>query len=136
MPCSILSSANISSFLGENGILLGASAGVTAVLIGLAFYIPHLPVRLFFVVQVQLWQVAAGVFILDLFRVATSQNPGGSLAHIGGAVFGYYLISQLRKGRDLADTGYAYVQCSGEGFQAQAQTEESLFFGKENDDCR
>ncbi len=79
--------------------LVGASAGVVAVLIACATYVPKLPVRLFFVLQVPLWVVAA-IAVVSYITGVTGANGGGNLAHLGGAVVGYLFVTQLRKGSD------------------------------------
>ncbi len=104
---------NVSTVFEGNSVLLGASAGVWGVIAALTFYVPNLPVRVFFVLQVKLWHVAIALFIGDLMRLSNFDNPGGMLAHIGGAIFGYFLISQLRKGKDISTTGYAYANAFG-----------------------
>ena len=104
---------NVSSVFEGQSMLLGASAGVWGVVAALTFYVPNLPVRLFFVLQVKLWHVAIALFIGDLLNLSNFQNPGGMLAHIGGAIFGYFLIAELRKGNDLSEKAHAYTNALG-----------------------
>jgi membrane associated rhomboid family serine protease len=94
---------NFSPSLGT-GYLLGASAGVWGVVAAIALYVPNLPVRLFFALKVKLWHVAIFMFIGDLISLSNYINPGGMLAHLGGAIFGYYMVTQLRKGKDISET--------------------------------
>lgn len=93
----------------DSGFLLGASAGVWGVVAAIAIYIPNLPVKLFFVLEVKLWQIVVSLFFIDLIAFSNFENPGGMLAHFGGAVFGYFFISQLKKGKDWSETVYAYL---------------------------
>ena len=73
--------------------MVGASAGITAIVIGIATYIPNYQLQLRFVGYVKVWQLA-GVFILfDLISLAGG-NGGGHIAHLGGALFGYLYVSQ------------------------------------------
>ena len=104
---------NVSNVFEGQSMLLGASAGVWGVVAALTFYVPNMPVRLFFVLQVKLWHVAIFMFIGDLLSLSRFENPGGMLAHFGGALFGYFLVTQLRKGKDWSDTGYAYANALG-----------------------
>jgi len=104
---------NISNVFEGQSMLIGASAGVWGVVAALTFYVPNLPVRLFFVLQVKLWHVAIFMFIGDLLSLSRFENPGGMLAHFGGALFGYFLVTQLRKGKDWSNTGYAYANALG-----------------------
>ena len=78
---------------------MGASAGVVAVLVAVATYVPKLPVRLFFILEVPLWVVAA-MAVLSYIAGVTGTNSGGHLAHLGGAAVGYFFVLQLRKGAD------------------------------------
>lgn len=81
----------------------GASAGVMAILIAVAAYVPRFPVRLFFVLNVQLWMVAVFVLFLDLMNIGDGNNVGGHIAHFGGALFGYLSIRQLQRGSDITE---------------------------------
>jgi len=80
-------------FEGRVHTLVGASAGVTAIVVGIATYIPNYQLQLRIFGYVKLWKLA-GVFILfDLISLAGG-NGGGHIAHIGGALFGYFYVSQ------------------------------------------
>ena len=87
-------------FQSKAGYLLGASASVSALMVFAATYSPNISFR-FFMVTIKLWQLAVGLFLLDLFRLGSGNNPGGMLSHIGGAVFGYLYAVQLAKGNDI-----------------------------------
>ena len=79
--------------------LVGASAGVVAVLVAAATYVPNMPVRLFFILEVKLWMVAA-LAVISYIAGVSGNNSGGHLAHLGGAALGYIFVLQLRKGND------------------------------------
>ncbi|WP_299435480.1 rhomboid family intramembrane serine protease [uncultured Maribacter sp.] len=83
-----------------NTSLIGASAGVTAILIFICTYIPNQEVRLF-IINVKLWYIGAFVVLTDLIRIPTSGNVGGHLAHLGGAALGYFYARQLLNGTDI-----------------------------------
>lgn len=87
-------------FSGVQTSLIGASAGVTAVLIFVCAYIPNQQVRLFFF-NVKLWYIGAFVVLIDLVQIPTGANSGGHLAHLGGALLGYVYARQLLNGRDI-----------------------------------
>ena len=87
-------------FVSKAGYLLGASASVSALMVFAATYSPNISFR-FFMVTIKLWQLAVGLFLLDLFRLGSGTNPGGMLSHIGGGVFGYLYAVQLAKGNDI-----------------------------------
>ena len=81
--------------------LLGASAAVMSVLVGIATHIPHMRVRLILIGSIKFWWIAAFLVVLDVIQIPIS-NPGGHLAHLGGAAFGYVYASQLARGNDFA----------------------------------
>ena len=86
----------------SEAILGGASAGVVAVLIAVTTYIPNFTVRLFFTgFEVKLKYFAAFLVVLDIISIKSS-NPGGHLAHLGGAMYGFYFARQYLKGTDLS----------------------------------
>ena len=81
--------------------LLGASAAVMSVLVGIATHVPHMRVRLLLIGSIKFWWIAAFLVVLDVIQIPIS-NPGGHLAHLGGAAFGYVYAKQLAKGNDFA----------------------------------
>lgn len=80
--------------------ILGASASVMAVLVGIAAYRPDYEVQLLLFGTVRLKWIALVLVVIDLVSVQEGQNSGGHLAHLGGALFGYLASMQLRKGND------------------------------------
>ncbi len=85
---------------GIGSPIMGASAGVMAVLIGLAAYRPELELHLLLLGPVRLKWVALGVLFLDLISIREGNNSGGHIAHLGGALYGYVAGRQLIKGND------------------------------------
>ena len=79
--------------------LVGASAGVMAILIFVATYTPNQEVRLLFI-NVKLQYIGIAFVLIDIVQMPYS-NAGGRLAHLGGAFIGYLYASQLRKGKDI-----------------------------------
>lgn len=80
--------------------IVGASAAVMAVIIAIATYVPNYSVRLFLLGNVKLWHIAVFLLVMDLVQFK-SGNEGGHIAHIGGALIGYFYAKQLRKGKDI-----------------------------------
>jgi membrane associated rhomboid family serine protease len=78
-------------------IALGASASVLAIIVAVATYIPNYNVRLLFIGQVKFKWIALAYVIFDLLSIEKG-NPGGHIAHIGGAFFGFIYILALKKG--------------------------------------
>lgn len=83
-----------------NGLLLGASASVLAILTAIAFYDPNNEIHLSFIGTFQLKYIALFYVLLSVVGISTS-NPGGNIAHLGGAAWGWFYIFQLRKGKDM-----------------------------------
>ncbi len=80
-------------FQGKVVPLVGASAGVSAIVIGIATYIPNYQLNFRFIGYVKLWHLAGIFILLDLLQLAGS-NGGGHFSHLGGALFGFLYVSQ------------------------------------------
>jgi len=80
---------------------LGASAGVLAITVATATLLPDYRIGIMFIGPVALKYIAIVTVFLDLISVSGS-NAGGHIAHLGGAMFGFFYVRQLRQGRDLA----------------------------------
>jgi len=87
-------------FENKRGFLLGASGAVTALMAFIATYSPNTQLRIF-MFNIKLWHIAVFLILADLIQLSTSDNAGGVLAHLGGAVFGYVYAVQLAKGNDI-----------------------------------
>jgi membrane associated rhomboid family serine protease len=86
----------------QNGtILLGASAGVSAVLMAAATLAPNYEIMLF-VWPVRIKYIALARIVLDIIAVKGFVNTGGSVAHLGGVAIGYMFIRLLQQGTDLS----------------------------------
>jgi membrane associated rhomboid family serine protease len=82
-------------------VALGASASILAVLVAIASYVPNYSVNLIFVGPVKLKYIAIIVVVLDILSISKG-NPGGHLAHLGGALWGFFYIYKLKKGKDIS----------------------------------
>jgi len=80
--------------------LLGASASVLAIVVAVAVRQPDYSVNFMFIGSVRLKYVALFMVVTDLLFV-TSGNGGGHIAHLGGALVGWWFTSGLMKGRDV-----------------------------------
>lgn len=76
--------------------LVGASGGVTSVIIAAAVFTPDYELRLFGVISVKLKWIAIFRVLMDLLYLGDGNNDGGQLAHLGGAAFGYFYVRFLR----------------------------------------
>jgi len=81
-------------------IALGASASVMAIVLAISVYVPNFSINLLLIGNVKLKYIAIFVVVLDILSIPSS-NSGGHIAHLGGALFGYLYIAQLRKGRNI-----------------------------------
>ncbi|MFY9311308.1 MAG: rhomboid family intramembrane serine protease [Bacteroidia bacterium] len=84
-----------------NASVIGASGSITAIIIAAATLIPNYRLNLLFVGPVKLVYIALFVVFIDILSLASYDNVGGNLAHLGGALMGYIYIVQYKKGRDL-----------------------------------
>ena len=88
-------------FGASRGVLLGASAGVSALLLFVATYAPDTEIRLFGNFNVKWKHIAIFFVALDLGRLLLGINQGGYISHVGGYLLGYYYAKQLQKGNDI-----------------------------------
>jgi len=87
---------------GNMGFMLGASAAVMAVVAASATLLPDYTISLVFVGPVKLKYIALIYFAIDLISIRTGNNTGGAIAHIGGAIMGFFYIKQLQRGNDIS----------------------------------
>jgi membrane associated rhomboid family serine protease len=94
---------NIAPFFNnvvDTSLMLGASAGVFAIVVGAATLAPNTTFMLLLIGPVKIKYIAIFYVILS-FANTVGANAGGELAHLGGALMGFLYVTQLRKGRDL-----------------------------------
>lgn len=84
----------------DQSVAIGASASVMAIVVAIAAYVPDYTIQLFLFGRIKIKYMALGIFILTSV-MDFSINSGGKLAHIGGAVFGYFYTINIRHGRDM-----------------------------------
>jgi len=82
--------------------MIGASAGVTAIIVATATLIPNVNMNMMFLGPVKLIYVAMFVIFIDVLNMASYDNIGGNISHIGGALMGYLFIVQYKKGVDMS----------------------------------
>lgn len=83
-----------------SSFLLGASASVLAIVVATAVRQPEYQVNFMFIGAVRLKYVALFMVLTDMLFV-TSGNGGGHIAHLGGALAGWWFAAGLQKGRDV-----------------------------------
>lgn len=75
----------------QNATLVGASSGISAILIGLATHIPNYQLKFRFIGYVKLYVIALIFIGWDLISLG-GNNTGGHFAHLGGALYGFFAI--------------------------------------------
>lgn len=79
--------------------IVGASAGVMAMVIATATLLPDYTIYLMFLGPVKLKWLAIAYVILD-FLGTVGANAGGEMAHLGGMLLGFVYVKQLQRGND------------------------------------
>lgn len=90
-----------SNAIHQPGNLIGASAGVMAVIVATAILVPDYEFNLLFFGRVKLKYLAIAAFVLSSV-VDFSVNSGGKVSHVGGAIYGIIYMWRYKKGTDFA----------------------------------
>ncbi len=88
-----------SKFLINASAVVGASAGIRALMIFLGVYMAETEVRII-MFNVKLKYIAIALVVMDVLGLFT-WNQGGNVAHLGGAFLGYLYAIKLRQGKDI-----------------------------------
>lgn len=89
-------------------VMLGASAGVFAVVVGAATFMPNYTIFLMFIGPVKIKYIAI-FYVVLAFAQSTGLNAGGELAHLGGAAMGFFYIRQLQQGTDWGKWIHGFI---------------------------
>ena len=89
----------------HTAVALGASASVLAILVAAATCKPDYRLNLLFFGQLQFKWLAIAFVLIDLLSIS-ADNPGGHIAHLGGAFFGFVYGLLLRK--DFGVKGFTH----------------------------
>jgi len=103
-------------FGASRGILVGASAGISALLLFVGVYMPDSTIRLFNTFTVKWKHIALFFVVIDVGRMLMGINQGGYIAHLGGYLLGFYYAKKLQDGTDI-----------GKGLERLADSFMSLF---------
>lgn len=96
------------AFDGIKPPIVGASAGVMAIVTAAAALMPEARMQLILIGPVRVKYIVAVLILFDIIQIPGS-NSGGHLAHLGGAAMGWFYIRQLQSGRDLAAPFWAFL---------------------------
>ena len=77
-------------------VAMGASASVLAILVAAATYKPDYGLNLLLFGQLKFKWLAIAFVVIDLLSIS-AENPGGHIAHLGGALFGFVYGFVMRK---------------------------------------
>lgn len=112
------------AFKNVNSVMIGASAGVMSVLFFLTSYSPNYKIRLIFF-DVKIIYIALFLFFYDIIQIPLN-NSGGHIAHIGGAVWGYYYCIKYNNGRDLVGIFNSFFKRSKPKFNFKPKNNKSF----------
>ncbi len=82
-------------------MMLGASASIFAIVFAAATLNPDYEIRLMFLGSIKIKYIAVVSLLLDVINIPYG-NAGGYIAHVGGALSGYFYIKALQGGFDFA----------------------------------
>lgn len=90
------------SEIAGSAIALGASASVMAVVVAVSTLKPDFTINLLLIGPVKIKWIALITIAFDIYSINLGKNAGGHIAHLGGALFGFFYSIQYRKGYDLS----------------------------------
>ncbi len=94
----------------EYAHVVGASASVLSIVVASAVREPEFPIQFMFIGTVRLKYVALFIVALDLLFMV-SDNAGGHIAHLGGALAGWWFAASLAKGHDITKWINVIIDC-------------------------
>ncbi len=96
----VLAYAFLPYFNGKEGMLIGASASVLAIVVAIAVYAPHYRVRLLFLGELSIkWLTIITIAIM--FLGYDMNRMGTQVAHVGGILVGLAFGYGMRSGHDI-----------------------------------
>ena len=95
--------------------LVGASASVLAIAIATAVREPDYKINLLFIGPVKLKYFALVIVLFDMLYVS-SNNAGGHIAHLGGALAGWWFVRGFVKGYDITQWANVCMDAIGNLF--------------------
>lgn len=107
------------SFLVQTNSVVGASGGVSALLIFICIYLPYTQIRIF-TFNVKLLYILYAFIFFDLIGLL-GPNQGGNIAHLGGYVLGFIYAKQLQKGNDIGLGFQSFMDYIDDWFKPKAK---------------
>ncbi len=99
-------------------LAIGASASVLAIFVAVAVYMPNYQLPLLLLGRIRLKYIALFFVVLDVISIDKG-NPGGHLAHLGGASWGFVYASMLKSGKDPARIAGKWFEAIGRVFSTK-----------------
>jgi len=84
-----------------SGVLVGASASIFALSMAAVFYRPNFEIHLFGSFKVKLMWIGLFFIVYNLASIPAGHNVGGLISHLGGAIFGYLSILNLKSKNNI-----------------------------------
>ncbi|MEY2950559.1 MAG: rhomboid family intramembrane serine protease [Saprospiraceae bacterium] len=124
-------SANLLPYSGGvERFALGASAGVMAIVVASGVIAPDYIMRLLFLGDVKLKYIVFALVFLDLVGIGNDMNTGGHFAHLGGALMGWLMVSQLKNGTDWSQPINRILTQISSLFERKAKRPKVVFTNK------
>lgn len=82
----------VPKFANQGLPMVGASGGITAIIVAAATLVPNYEIRPFGLFSISLKWIALIKIFFDIAGLGDGVNDGGQLAHLGGAALGYFYI--------------------------------------------
>ena len=101
-----------------DAVAFGASASVLAIFIAIAVYMPNYQLPLIVLGRVRLKYIALAFVLIDILSIERG-NPGGHIAHLGGAFWGFLYATMLKTGKDPAGFISKWFKAFGSLFSAK-----------------
>ena len=103
----------------SSAILVGASASILAIVVATAVKEPNYQLRLMFIGNISMKWLAVVTVLIDMLFIASS-NAGGHIAHLGGALAGWWFVAGLNKGYDITEWANRVIDFFGGLFQPRS----------------
>ncbi|GGK66198.1 rhomboid family intramembrane serine protease [Rufibacter glacialis] len=84
----------------EGSFMMGASGSVIAIMVAAATLLPNYTFNLILIGPIRIKYIALVMVLLSISG-ATGGNAGGNIAHLGGALLGFFYVRQLQGGSDM-----------------------------------
>lgn len=89
----------------DQAYLVGASAGISAIIVGLATKMPNYEMNFRFIGYVKLW-VLATIWVVSNIILMHNGNEGGKFSHLGGAFIGFFLTKYFSNNNNLSSFSF------------------------------